>query len=76
MISSVRSPAPGPRRASDRDDVVDEVGVGELAGRDVDRDRRWSRGGGVCQHARVAARLPQHLTADVDDQAGVLGRAG
>ena len=55
------------------DDVGDELGIGELTGREVHRDREAVVGMTLLPHAGVAARLGEHLAADVDDEAVLLG---
>ena len=69
------APAGMPVSLEDRADVVDEVGLLELARRDVDRHRERSRSGAAASPAPRPARQAslEHPRAERPDQAGLLG---
>ena len=63
-----------PPRLERRHDQVDQVGLGDLAGREVDPDRELEVGALPVPLAGLAARLVEHPRAEVEDEPGVLGQ--
>ena len=57
----------------DRQDLVDEVGLGQLPGRDVDADREPVRPDELVPPAHLAAGLAEHPAADLEDRIRLLG---
>ncbi len=64
-----------PVSAQDRVDLVDEVGLDELAGRQVDRhEQPRPAGPGIAPAGRLAAGRLEHPASERDDQPGLLGQ--
>ena len=74
MISTVSSSAGSPVRGEDVGDLVDQVGVEQLAGRDVDVDLVRAPGPVLAPRGGCGAGVLQHPPADQLDQPGLLGQ--
>ena len=73
MISSSRRCGRQPGLGEDLADLLDEIGLGELTGRQVDAHHELRFGQRVHPAPRLAAGRFQHPAPDRDDQPGLLG---